>query len=83
MPGRVLITVRDTGVGISDEQQKQIFAAFTQADGSVTRRFGGTGLGLAISKRLTELMGGSIRVESEPGKGSCFCVELPITKEHQ
>ena len=83
MPGRVLITVSDTGIGISDEQQKQIFAAFTQADGSVTRRFGGTGLGLTICKRLTELMGGSIRVESEPGKGSCFFVELPITKEQQ
>ena len=83
MPGRVLITVSDTGIGISDEQQKQIFAAFTQADASVTRRFGGTGLGLTICKRLTELMGGSIRVESEPGKGSCFFVELPITKEQQ
>ena len=80
---RVLITVRDTGIGISEEQQKQIFAPFTQADGSVTRRFGGTGLGLAICKRLTELMGGSIRVASEPGKGSCFSVELPFVAPEQ
>jgi len=79
-PARVLIEVRDTGIGIPEEQQKRIFAPFMQADGSTTRKFGGTGLGLAICKRLTELMGGSIRVASEPGKGSCFSVELPITK---
>jgi len=80
-PARVLVEVRDTGIGISDEQQKRIFAPFMQADGSTTRTFGGTGLGLTICKRLAELMGGSIRVASEPGKGSCFSVELPITKE--
>ncbi|MCE1225303.1 MAG: ATP-binding protein [Geobacteraceae bacterium] len=80
-PDRVLVEVRDTGIGISDEQQKRIFAPFMQADGSTTRTFGGTGLGLTICKRLAELMGGSIRVASEPGKGSCFSVELPITKE--
>ncbi len=79
---RVLIEVRDTGIGIPEEQQKRLFAPFMQADGSTTRRFGGTGLGLAICKRLTELMGGSIRVTSEPDKGSCFSVELPIAREH-
>ncbi len=81
-PARVLIAVSDTGIGIAEEQQKQIFDPFTQADGSTTRKFGGTGLGLAICKRLTELMGGSIRVTSEPDKGSCFSVELPIAREH-
>ena len=80
-PARLLVAVRDTGIGISEEQQKQIFAPFTQADGTITRKFGGTGLGLAICKRLTELMGGQIRVESAPGKGSCFYVELPLAKE--
>ncbi|MDK9716424.1 MAG: ATP-binding protein [Trichlorobacter sp.] len=80
-PARLQIAVRDTGVGISEEQQKQIFAPFTQADGTITRKFGGSGLGLAICKRLTELMGGKIRVASELGKGSCFLVELPIVKD--
>lgn len=65
-------TVQDTGIGIPREKQKEIFAPFTQADSSTTRNFGGTGLGLTISSHLTEMLGGRIWVESEPGKGSAF-----------
>ncbi len=76
-------TVRDTGIGIPPSAQKRLFQPFTQADDSMTRRFGGTGLGLSICKSLLEMMGGRIWVESELGKGSTFffTVRLPLSKE--
>jgi signal transduction histidine kinase len=76
--GRACVTVADTGCGIAEEHQQDIFKRFWQADGSATREQGGTGLGLAISRNLVELMGGKIELQSKPGKGSVFTIWLPL-----
>jgi len=78
--GGLRLVVRDSGVGISPEKLPSLFEKFTQADNSATRRFGGTGLGLAICRELTQMMGGSIDVESREGHGSTFIVELPLSR---
>jgi two-component system, sensor histidine kinase RpfC len=75
---RLRLAVRDEGIGIAPEVRDKIFDVFTQADGTVTRRYGGTGLGLAIVKQLAQLMGGTVELESEVGKGSTFIIELPL-----
>ena len=74
------ISVRDTGIGLSEEQQQKLFQAFTQADSSTTRKYGGTGLGLTITRQLSRLMGGDVTVESELGKGTKFTASLRLKR---
>lgn len=74
----VRFTVSDSGIGMTPEQTRRVFDSFTQADDSISRRFGGTGLGLSVTRGLCHLLGGEISVSSQPGKGSRFTVELPI-----
>jgi CheY-like chemotaxis protein len=79
-PG-VLFSVKDTGIGIAPERQAQVFNRFSQAEDDTQALYGGNGLGLAISRRLTQLLGGEIGFESEPGKGSRFWLQLPLKAE--
>ena len=76
--GRIAFKVCDTGIGISAEQQSRVFDAFHQADGTISRKYGGTGLGLSISRELVRLLGGTLELQSQEGKGSTFTVTIPI-----
>ena len=78
---RFRLEVRDTGIGLSPEEQQRIFEHFTQADASTTRKYGGTGLGLTITRQLVELMGGTIAVESSPGQGAVFGITLSLARQ--
>ncbi|CAH0351448.1 PAS domain S-box protein [Aquabacterium sp. CECT 9606] len=77
--GQLVLTVADTGIGMSAQQLSELFRPFEQADGSTTRQYGGTGLGLSITKRLVEMLGGEVHARSEPGQGTQFEVVLPLT----
>jgi signal transduction histidine kinase len=81
--GSFMVAVCDTGPGIAEAEQAKIFEEFQQADSSITKKKGGSGLGLAIAKRIVELHGGRIWVESSPGQGSTFSFTLPTKVEEQ
>ncbi len=82
-PGWLTFKISDTGIGVAPERLQQIFEPFTQADASMTRRFGGTGLGTTICKQLVELMGGEITASSIEGQGSCFSFKIPLAQGHE
>ena len=80
----VKFAVTDTGIGMNEEQLGKVFDEFTQAEASTAKDYGGTGLGLPISKKMTEMMGGKMEVESEEGKGTTFSITIPVeVKEEQ
>ncbi len=79
----VVFRVSDTGIGMTPEQMEKLFEVFAQADSSIASKYGGTGLGLAITKRFSQLMGGDVQVESQPGKGSIFTVRLPARNDSE
>lgn len=76
---RLCFEVEDTGIGISEDQIVRLFEPFSQADASISRRYGGTGLGLSLSRKLAELLGGELTLTSQPGRGSCFLLQIPTS----
>jgi signal transduction histidine kinase len=78
--GNLTVIIEDTGIGISTEDQSKLFKPFSQIDSSLTRNFDGVGLGLYIAKEFVEMLGGSIYLESEPGKGSNFTFTIPVNR---